>query len=299
MVAVLSGPTASGKSGLAMALAKSLGATIINADASQLYADLQILTARPSAAEEAAIPHRLFGILDGTEAANAARYAGLAKAAIAETLAQGRLPLLVGGTGLYLEALLHGLAPLPAIAAHVREAVRALPAAAAHAALAQEDPAAAARLRASDTTRLHRALEVIRSTGRSLTLWQAERQGGIAATHTIRGLILMPPRAQLHAAAEARLDAMLKGGALAEVTSLAARRLPPDRPIMKALGVPPLIAYLEGRLSLAEARAATRHATRQYQKRQSTWARSRQSQSGWPLLSTPDPKAALAFLVPN
>lgn len=292
MVAVLSGPTASGKSGLAMALAARLNATIINADASQLYADLSILTARPTAAEEAAVPHRLFGILDGAEAANAARYAALARAAIAATLAEGRLPLIVGGTGLYIEALLHGLAPLPEIAPDIRAAVRALPTAEAAQALAHEDPAMAARLRASDTTRLHRALEVIRSTGRSLTLWQSERQGGIAGSHDVRGIILMPPRAALHAAAEARLDAMLSQGAQDEVARLAARRLAPDLPIMKALGVPPLIAHLEGRLSLAEARTATLHATRQYQKRQSTWARSRQSQLGWPLLTTPDPEGA-------
>lgn len=292
MVAVLSGPTASGKSGLAMALAARLNATIINADASQLYADLSILTARPTAAEEAAVPHRLFGILDGAEAANAARYAALARAAIAATLAEGRLPLIVGGTGLYIEALLHGLAPLPEIAPDIRAAVRALPTAEAAQALAHEDPAMAARLRASDTTRLHRALEVIRSTGRSLTLWQSERQGGIAGSHDVRGLILMPPRAALHAAAEARLDAMLSQGAQDEVARLAARRLARDLPIMKALGVPPLIAHLEGRLSRADARTATLHATRQYQKRQSTWARSRQSQLGWPLLTTPDPEGA-------
>lgn len=296
MVAVLSGPTASGKSGLAMALAARLNATIINADASQLYADLSILTARPTAAEEAAVPHRLFGILDGAEAANAARYAALARAAIAATLAEGRLPLIVGGTGLYIEALLHGLAPLPEIAPHIRAAVRALPTAEAAHALAHEDPAMAARLRARDTTRLHRALEVIRSTGRSLTLWQSERQGGIADSHDVRGFILMPPRAALHAAAEARLGAMLSQGAQDEVARLAARRLAPDLPIMKALGVPPLIAHLEGRLSRADARIATLHATRQYQKRQSTWARSHQSQLGWPLLTTPDAETALRQL---
>lgn len=298
MVAVLSGPTASGKSGLALALAQRLGATIINADASQLYADLRILTARPSQAEEASTPHRLFGVLDGQDAANAAAYTALAKAAIAQTLGQGRLPLLVGGTGLYIEALLHGLAPLPEIAAGVREAVRALPAAQAAAALAAEDPAAAARLRPTDTTRLHRALEVIRSTGRSLTKWQAERQGGIAASHDVRGLILMPPRPLLHAAAEARLDIMLSAGAQDEVASLAARRLAPDLPIMKALGVAPLMAHLAGEISLAQARSRILHTTRQYQKRQSTWARSRQSQLGWPQLSAPDAAAAQALLKP-
>ncbi len=294
IIAVLSGPTASGKSGLALALAEQLGATIINADASQLYADLGVLTARPTAAEEALVPHRLFGILDGAEAANAARYASLATAAIAETLAEGRLPLLVGGTGLYIEALLHGLAPLPAIPDAIREAVRALPAAEAAAALATEDPVLAARLRPTDTTRLHRALEVVRATGRSLALWQTRREGGLGASHDVRGVVLLPPRAQLHAAAEARLATMIGGGALAEVAALAARGLAPDLPVMKALGVPPLLAHLGGSLGLDAAITATLHATRQYQKRQSTWARGRLT--GWPLLSSVDVASARSVL---
>ncbi len=294
MVAVLSGPTASGKSGLALAIAAHLPVTIINADASQLYADLRLLSARPSPAEEAAVPHKLFGILDGAEAASAAHYAVLARNAIAETLAEGRLPLLVGGTGLYMEALVHGLAPLPPIDSALREAVRALPAADAAAALAQEDPAMAARLRPSDTTRLHRALEVIRATGRSLLAWQAAREGGIAASHDVRGMVLLPPRPALHAAAEQRLDAMLAGGALDEVAALMARQLPPDRPVLAALGVAPLAAHLAGAISLAEARVRTLFATRQYQKRQTTWARGRQGD--WQRLANTDPAAAVLQL---
>ncbi|GGI77694.1 tRNA dimethylallyltransferase [Polymorphobacter multimanifer] len=290
MVAVLGGPTASGKSGLALAIAEARPITLINADASQLYADLRLLSARPSAAEEALVPHKLFGILDGAEAATAAHYATLARTAIAETLAEGRLPLLVGGTGLYIEALLHGLAPLPPIDSAIREAVRALPAADAAAALAHEDPAMAARLRPSDTTRLHRALEVIRATGRSLLAWQAAREGGIAETHDVRGIVLLPPRAALHIAAEHRLDAMLAGGALEEVAALIARQLPPDRPVLKALGVASLAAHLAGMIDLGEARARTLFATRQYQKRQSTWMRGRQS--GWLHLETADRQAA-------
>lgn len=294
IVAVLSGPTASGKSGLALALADQFSATIINADASQLYADLRLLTARPTPAEEAQTPHRLFGTQDGALPINAASYVALAQAAIAATLAQGRLPLLVGGTGLYIEALLHGLAPLPEIPAQIRAQVRALPTAEAAALLTQEDPLMAAQLRPTDTTRLHRALEVIRATGRSLSHWQAQRTGGLAQSHDVRGLLLLPPRPQLHAAAEARLATMLADGALAEVATLAARNLPPDLPVMKALGVPPLLAHLRGALTLAEASTATLHATRQYQKRQSTWARGRLT--GWPILTTPDPAAARSAL---
>jgi tRNA dimethylallyltransferase len=290
MVAVLSGPTASGKSGLALAIARQRPVTIINADASQLYADLRLLTARPSPAEEAQGPHRLFGVLDGDEAASAAHYAALAQTAIAQTLAEGRLPLLVGGTGLYIEVLLHGLAPLPEIDPALRAEVRALPAPHAAAALRREDPAMAAQLRATDTTRLHRALEIIRATGRSLADWQAVRTGGIAASHDVRGFTLLPPRPQLHAAAQLRLDAMLAGGALNEVAALVARRLAPDRPVMKALGVAPLAAHLAGQCSLMQARESTLFATRQYQKRQTTWARGRQG--SWPQLEQSDEEVA-------
>ncbi|WP_416907738.1 MAG: tRNA (adenosine(37)-N6)-dimethylallyltransferase MiaA [Polymorphobacter sp.] len=296
MVAVISGPTASGKSGLALAVAAHTPATLINADASQLYADLRLLTARPSAAEEAAAPHRLYGVLDGADPATAARYAALARAAIAQSLAGGRLPILVGGTGLYLEALLQGLAPIPEIDPEIRAEVRALPASQAHIALTTEDPEAARRLRPTDTTRLQRALEVVRSTGQPMAHWLARREGGIARSHDVRGLILAPPRTALHAAAEARLDAMLAAGALDEVARLAARRLPADLPVMKALGVPPLMAHLRGEISLTEARAQTLFATRQYQKRQSTWARGRQQTLGWHALETASPHAALAQL---
>lgn len=291
---VISGPTAGGKSGLALALAERLGGCIINADASQLYADLEVLTARPGPADRRRVPHLLYGEVDGAEVVTAADYAARARAAIADVQATGRLPVLVGGTGLYIEALLHGLAPVPAIADAVRAEVRALPAAAATAALAREDPVMAARLRPGDTARLHRALEVVRSTGVSLAEWQQRREGGIAGAMDVRGLVLMPARDVLHRAAEKRLEAMLAGGALDEVRRLAARGLPADRPVMKALGVPPLLAHLRGETGLEAARAATLHATRQYQKRQGTWARGRLT--GWPVLAGNDPLDALAAL---
>jgi tRNA dimethylallyltransferase len=273
MVTVITGPTASGKSALALALAARVDGTIINADASQLYTDLRVLTARPSVAEETAVPHRLFGVLDGDVVTSAAGWAEMAKAAIADTLAEGRRPILVGGTGLYLATLLHGIAPVPDIDVAVRDAVRVLPTEAAAAALAREDAALAARLRPTDRQRLLRGLEVVRSTGRSLLDWQQQRLGGIAEAITLDAMVVEVPRAELHRRAETRLGTMLDKGALDEVAALMARRLPADRPILRALGVSQLAAYLAGDLPLPTALAQIAAATRQYQKRQSTWGR--------------------------
>ncbi len=249
------------------------GGEIVNADASQVYRDLRILSARPSAEEEARAPHHLFGHLDGAEAMSAARWAEEAKAVIADIHARGRLPVLVGGTGLYIRTLLDGIAPVPEIDADVRAAVRAMPVAAAHDALSCEDPAAAARLAPADTTRVARALEVVRSTGRPLAHWQAARSGGIADAVSLRPLVLLPDRDLLNARIDARSATMLDGGAIAEVAALLARPLPADAPVRRAIGVPEITGLLSGDSTRAETLAALALATRRYAKRQYTWLR--------------------------
>ena len=281
-MALIAGPTASGKSALALALAERHPATIINADALQVYADLRVLTARPSAAEEAQAPHRLFGHVDAADTGyNAQRWAAEAEAAVFATLAEGRLPILVGGTGLYIRTLLDGIAPLPPIDPGIRAAVRALPVAEAHQALTREDPGAAARLRPSDTTRVARALEVVRSTGRPLSEWQAHREGGIGTRIRLAPLILLPERERLRARCDARLEAMWPE-AVAEVRTLLARDdVPADAPIRRAIGVPEIAALLSGETTEAEALAAAQAATRQYAKRQVTWLR-HQPPADWP-----------------
>ena len=281
-LAVIAGPTASGKSALALAWAERANGVIINADASQVYADLHILSARPSPADESQAPHRLYGIIDGSEACTAPRWAALAKAEIAAAHAAGQLPILVGGSGLYLRTLLDGIAPVPEIEAEVRDTVRALSAPDLHAALAQEDPAMAARLAPTDTQRLARALEVIRATSRSLADWQQELAGGIGDTVELDARVVEIDRIELHRRCNARFDAMVATGALDEAAALAARDLSPDIPVLKALGVPPLIEHLRGTLSLAEAIEAAKAQTRQYAKRQSTWFRNQTA--SWPRL---------------
>jgi tRNA dimethylallyltransferase len=271
-VALIAGPTASGKSALALRLADFLPATLINMDASQVYRDLRVLSARPSEAEEAAAPHQLFGYLDGTESCSAARWAADAKAAIAESAAVGRLPILVGGTGLYLRTLLDGIAPVPEIDPQIRADIRALAVRDAYAALSREDPAAAARLSPNDTTRVARALEVVRSTGRPLADWQKDKLGGIGDQIDLMPMILLPPRDWLYARCDARFVQMMDAG-LDEVAALLARGLDPDLPVMRAIGVPELADHLAGRLSRDAALAAAQMATRNYAKRQFTWFR--------------------------
>jgi tRNA dimethylallyltransferase len=273
-VALIAGPTASGKSALAIAVAQRHRGTVINADSAQVYRDLRVLSARPSVEEEAQVPHRLFGHVDGGEEYSAARWAAEARAAIDATLGEGRLPVLVGGTGLYLRTLLDGIAPVPEIDPEIRAEVRALPVAAAHAELARLDPPAAERLRASDTTRVGRALEVVRSTGRSLAQWQAARAGGIADRIALVPLVLLPERAWLVERCDRRLAAMFAGGAIEEVAALLARdELSPDAPVRRAIGVPQIAAYLAGEITQEQALGETRLATRQYAKRQYTWFR--------------------------
>jgi tRNA dimethylallyltransferase len=267
---------------LAVALAKACGrAVVINADASQVYADLAILSARPAAAEMKGVPHRLFGHVDADEACNAARWAAEARGEIARAHAAGDIPILVGGTGLYIRTLLFGIAPVPEIAPEIRATVRAMLVAEAHAALAKADPEAAARLHPADATRVARALEVVRSTGRPLADWQRAREGGIADDIALAPLILLPPRDALRARCDARLVRMFEQGAIAEVEALLARRLDPDLPAMRAIGVPQIAAHLAGTISRDEALAQAQAATRQYAKRQYTWFR-HQLPADWP-----------------
>ncbi len=286
-LALIAGPTASGKSALALGLAEAKNGIVINADSAQVYGDLRILTARPSAEEEARVPHRLFGHVDGTDAGySAARWAVEARWAVADAHANGRLPILVGGTGLYLRTLLDGIAPVPAIDPAIRAAARALPVAEAHSALKTEDPAAAARLAPADTARIARALEVVRSTGRPLAHWQAERTGGIGGEVDLRPLILLPDRAALFARIDARLVVMMEEGAVDEVRRLLARTdLPADAPIRRAIGVPPIAAMLAGHLPHPDALAAAQLQTRQYAKRQYTWFR-HQTHEEWSRLES-------------
>jgi tRNA dimethylallyltransferase len=280
-VALIAGPTASGKSALAITLAKATGGVVINADASQVYADLAILSARPSPEEMGDVPHRLFGHIDGAQACTAPRWAAEAKAEIAAAHDAGKLPVLVGGTGLYIRTLLDGIAPVPEIDPDIRAAVRALPVADAHAALTHEDPEAAARLAPADTTRVARALEVVRSTGRPLKMWQQHKEGGIANRITLAPMILRPPRDWLIERCDRRFAQMVEAGAIAEVAALLTRHLHPDLPVMRAIGVPEIAAYLRGYSELDSCIAKGSLATRQYAKRQYTWF-TNQPPSAWP-----------------
>ena len=254
---------------------------MINADSAQVYRDLRLVSARPGAVEEARAPHRLYGYRDGADSCSAAEWAADARAAIDEAHAAGRLPILVGGTGLYIRTLIEGIAPVPEIDPAVRAAARALPVGEAHAALAREDREAAARIRPSDTTRIARALEVVRSTGRTLKAWQAEKHGGIGDLVALSPLIVLPPRDWLHARCDARLETIFSDDGIEEVRLLLARHLPALAPVMRAIGVREIAAFLHGELTREAALAAGRTATRQYAKRQFTWFR-RQPPGGWP-----------------
>ena len=267
---------------MAVALARALGnGVVVNADASQVYRDLAIVSARPTDEEMAGVPHHLFGHVSAAEAHNAARWSDEARGVLSDAHAAGKVPILVGGTGLYLRSLLHGIAPVPEIDPAVREAVRAMEVADAHAALAAADPAAARRLNPADRTRVARALEVVRSTGRTLAEWQAAQEGGIADTISLTPFLLLPPRDWLRARCDTRLEAMFDGGAIAEVEALLARDLDPDLPVMRAIGVPQIAQHVRGAIGRAEALTLAQAATRQYAKRQFTWFR-HQPPADWP-----------------
>jgi tRNA dimethylallyltransferase len=273
---IVAGPTASGKSALAAAVADRFDGTVINADSMQVYRGLPILTAQPDAATQARVPHRLYGVLPAEERCSAGRWRELALAEMASARDEGRLPVLCGGTGLYLKALTEGIAELPPVPAEVREVAGLRLAergpAALHAELMRRDPATAAGLHPNDAQRLQRAWEVLEATGRGLAAWQAEA-GGAPAPWRVLWLVLLPPREALYAACDARLAAMVRHGALEEVRALLDRRLDPRLPAMKALGVPQFAAYLRGDTPLDAALAAAQAATRRYAKRQATWLR--------------------------
>ena len=272
---IVAGPTASGKSALALDLAEHCGGTIINADSLQIYRDLHILSARPGPAEEARVPHRLYGFLDAAERGSAARWRDLALTEIAVSIEAGRLPILVGGTGLYLHALLGGLAPVPDIPPAIRDEAVALydqlGGAQFRKELARLDPISAARFPPGDRTRLTRAFEVVRATGISIGEWQ--RRPAAPAPYRFATALLVPPRAALYAACDARFTAMIAAGGLDEAAALLARKLPPELPAMKALGLPELFRHLRGEIALDTAIAAGQQATRRYAKRQYTWFR--------------------------
>jgi len=275
---IVTGPTASGKSGLALDLAEAFGGVVINADSIQVYRDLAILTARPDLAAMRRAPHRLYGVLPGAERCSAGRWRVMAEAEIAAAYGQGLLPIVVGGTGLYLRALIDGLDPVPEVPESVRAAARALHAelggAGFHAALARRDPAMAARLHPNDRQRLLRAWEVVEASGRSLAAWQAEgadaRPSGLGRVFWLQ---CRPARAELYRACDARFLGMIEAGALDEVRALNALGLDPSLPIMQSLGVRELSAHLAGDLTLEAATALAQQATRNYAKRQETWLR--------------------------
>jgi tRNA dimethylallyltransferase len=284
-VILIAGPTASGKSALALRLAERLGGTVINADSMQVYRDLRVITARPTPAEEARLPHLLYGHVDAAENYSVGRWCVDASAALAEAEGRKRLAMVVGGTGLYFEALTKGLAAVPPVAESVRAAIRqrlaAEGAVTLHAELARRDPAMAARLMPRDRARVARALEVVTATGRSLADWQREGMPPVVDPVGAIKVFLAPERAQLRKRIEARFNTMIEMGALDEVRSLAARRLDPALPAMKAHGVPWLIRHIAGEITLTEAADAGVRDTWRYTKRQATWFRNRMPDWSW------------------
>jgi len=282
---LIAGPTASGKSALAIALAQKTGGIVINADSMQVYRDLRVITARPTVDEEAAVPHRLYGHVDAAVNFSAGSWVADAAKVLAEARAQNHLPVFVGGSGLYFKALTRGLSAVPPIPPEIRDGVRARlerdGVEALHAELRQRDPASAERLKPRDRTRIARALEVVEATGRSLTDWHREGLPPLLPPGEFNALFLGPDREQLYSRIDARFDAMLKAGALEEVASLAARNLDPLLPAMKAHGVPALIRHLKGEITLDEAAAIGRADTRHYAKRQFTWFRHQLPEFQW------------------
>jgi tRNA dimethylallyltransferase len=276
-ILVVAGPTASGKSALGIAIAEKVNGTVINADSMQVYRDLRVLTARPIEDEMRQVPHRLYGVLDGAVHGTAAVWVDLARQAIAETVAEGRVPILLGGTGMYLRSLFEGLAEIPPIPAEIRAAARARletdGAPGMHAALAEADPDTAAALKPGDSQRLVRAWEVLQATGRGLAAWQAVPANPGLPNPVFR-LLLAPPRDRLYARIDRRFEGMIAVGALDEARAVLARTdIPADAPMRKAHGLPELIQYLKGEISLDEAIRVGQLNTRHYAKRQTTWFR--------------------------
>ncbi len=274
-LALIAGPTASGKSALALELAKATNGVIINADSAQLYRDLPILSAAPSPADLAMADHRLYGVRDGADPCSAAGWAAMARAEIASVHNDGRLPILVGGTGLYIRTLLDGIAPVPRIDPAIRDIIRNRSVEDNHAELLRLDPEAAARLNSGDTTRIARALEVVRSSGHSLSYWQQQRGGGIVEKVDLKPLILLPPRPWLYQRCDQRFAAMIDQGAAEEVRRLLARGLDPNLPVMRAIGVVEIASGSDDVVPLGQ------QSTRRYAKRQYTWF-ANQPPASWP-----------------
>jgi tRNA dimethylallyltransferase len=282
---LIAGPTASGKSALALELAQKVSGIVINTDSMQIYRDLRIVTARPTPEEEAHLPHRLYGHVDASVNFSAGAWVADAGKILTEARAQNRVPIFVGGTGLYFKALTRGLSAVPSIPPEIREKVRARlerdGVEALHAQLARQDPASAERLKPRDRTRIARALEVVEATGRSLTDWHRAGLPPLLPQGAFRALFLEPERQALYARIDARFDAMLGAGALEEVARLAARKLDPLLPAMKAHGVQALTRHIQGEITLAEAAAIARADTRHYAKRQFTWFRHQLPEFEW------------------
>jgi len=282
---LIAGPTASGKSALALALAEKLGGMVINADSMQVYRDLRIITARPSPDEEALLPHRLYGHVDALENFSVGRWLTDAQGALEEARSTGLLPIFVGGTGLYFKALTHGLSAVPPIPPNIRAAVRerlaAEGAAALHAELVRRDAASAARIRPADGVRTVRALEVLEATGRPLGDWHRDGMRPMVAPERAQKIFLDVPRDEIYRRIDRRFDAMMQAGALEEVRALAARGLDPSLPAMRAHGVPWLRRHLAGEIALEDAVAEGKRDTRHYAKRQATWFRHQLPEWSW------------------
>jgi tRNA dimethylallyltransferase len=284
-IILIAGPTASGKSALAVALAEKLGGTIVNADSMQVYRDLRIITARPTLEEEAWVPHRLYGHVDAAENYSVGRWCVEAADVLAATEREAGAAIVVGGTGLYFNTLTRGLAAVPPIPAQIRNEVRTRLASdgveALYAELTQRDRAAAARLMPGDRARVTRALEVILATGRSILQWHEANMPARVDAALAAKVFLMPDRDALLRRIDARFDAMMAAGAMDEVRALAARHLDPTLPAMKAHGVPWLIRHLNGEIALAESVEGGKRDTRQYTKRQATWFRNQLPDFAW------------------
>jgi tRNA dimethylallyltransferase len=299
---LIAGPTASGKSALALRLARAVGGDIVNADSMQLYADLHVLSARPAREDMLLAPHHLFGVADAADGWSVGRWLDAARAELADIARWRRPAIVVGGTGLYFRALTKGLADIPSVPRSVTDRLTQEAGAAGELALrprlARLDPQAEARIARGDRQRLLRALAVAEHTGRSLSAWQADTQPALGPDDW-RGVVIEPPRAALYAVCDARLAAMFDGGAIEEVRALAERRLDPSLPAMKAVGVGEIVEHLEGRIGRDEALARAQQETRRYAKRQLTWLRNQTPD--WPRIETLDPEAqwrALQALVP-
>ena len=285
-VALIAGPTASGKSALALALADRTAGVIVNADSAQVYPDLPVLSAAPSPGELRRAEHRLYGFLDASISGSAADWAARARREIGEIHASGRLPILVGGTGLYLRTLIDGIAPVPPIDPEIRRKVREAPVEANCADLERLDPEAAHRLKPADSLRIARALEVLLSTGHPTAEWHRQREGGIAEKISLHPIVLLPPRQWLYERCDIRFSRMVEQGAIEEVALLLDRALDPSLPVMRGIGVREIAAYLSGTVTLDQAVAAGQQATRRYAKRQCTWF-AHQPPDNWPRFREP------------